>query len=81
MALKIEVEELVPATDFPKLMISELGQIVLAYGLNHNDKSLMRIVVLDHGGYPISGEDCYYTENFMAKLLRDYHGSVTISNY
>jgi hypothetical protein len=63
---------------FPLLMISDLGQIVLALGINTSDDQLLRVVVLYDNGYSIGDE--IYTKNF-SKKLRPYHGEITISNH
>jgi len=63
--------------EFPKLMISSLGQIVLALGPNNTDDRLLRVVMLYDNNYPIGD---IYTKNF-SKQLEDYHGEIILSNH
>jgi hypothetical protein len=64
--------------EFPKIMVSTVGQIVLAIGPNEDKEGAMKIVMLDDNGYPINNTG--YTEMFDSKSLKDYKGSITISN-
>lgn len=79
MSLKVDVshrnKEEKP--EFPKLMISSLGQILLVLGINDEDENLRKVVMLYDNNYPIGGNG--YTKNFYSDL-KDYHGEITLSN-
>jgi hypothetical protein len=73
--MKVKVNEK-EEYEFPKLMISDLGQIILAYSESEDGKLLSGVLLVSNG-YSING--CY-TERWCADSFKDFNGSVEISN-
>jgi hypothetical protein len=73
--MKVKVNEK-EKSEFPKLMISDLGQIILAYSESEDGKLLSGVLLVSNG-YSIGR--CY-SETWAAHLFKDFNGSVEISN-
>ena len=65
---------------FPKLMISNLGQIILAIGTNEKENSANLIVgvLIVSNGYPIGGNA--FTKAWDGRSFTDYNEPITIQN-
>lgn len=62
---------------FPKLMISDLGQVIIALSLNVERDTLVGFLIKSNG-YEIGGNG--FTEGWCKSSFTDYNGSVTIQN-
>lgn len=60
---------------FPKLMISSLGQIILAHGISED--GLLMGILLKSNGYEIAS---HYSKNWHTPMFEDFEGSVILSN-
>jgi hypothetical protein len=65
---------------FPKLMISDLGQIILATGTNDEAErpDLIVGILLHSNGYNIG--DNGFTKCWAASAFTDYNGHITLQN-
>lgn len=75
--MKVEIKESnqKKEKEFPKLMKSNLGQIIIAHGFN-DDGCIMGVLINDNG-YPIG--DCY-SVNWNKNAFTYFEGSITLSN-
>lgn len=63
---------------FPKLMTSELGQILYAFGLNESRSDLIVGVLLRTNGYAIGKFN--YSESWSRHNFTDFNELITIQN-
>lgn len=71
--MKVTVEENKMELDYPKLMISDNGQIIMALG--ENEANLIGVMIKSNG-YPFCGGS--YSENISKPAFKDFHGTITI---
>lgn len=81
MAIKVTLgKEKTQEKPFPKLMISDLGQVILAIGQNNEDErpDLIVGVLVHSNGYEILGNG--FTKNWHGDSFIDYNEPITIQN-
>lgn len=73
--MKVTVEENKEVElDYPKIMISDLGQIIIA--LSETEDNLITGFMIKSNGYSFCGTT--YSENISKPKFRDFHGTITI---
>jgi hypothetical protein len=61
---------------YPKLMISDVGQIIMALSDNQNDEDCIIGVMIKSNGYPFCGT--MYSENISKSKFVEFNGTITI---
>lgn len=64
--------------EFPKLMISDLGQIFWMIKVNEQRDDLLVGFEIYHNGYSIGGVG--FSKNMRRDIFTDFHGSITLKN-
>ena len=61
---------------YPKLMISDKGQIIMALSEDEDNTDLIKGVMIESNGYGFCGGR--YQECITKSAFRDFHGTITI---
>lgn len=80
MAIKVTLGEAKTQEEkpFPKLMISDLGQIFYMVGVNEDRDDLLIGVEIHSNGYFIGGNGI--SKNMARALFKDYNEPITLQN-
>lgn len=62
--------------DYPKLMISDVGQIIIALSDHEQASYLMTGVMIELNGHSFCGGA--YQRSIIKSAFRDFHGTITI---
>lgn len=76
--IKVTLGEELKEKPFPKLMISELGQIIYAVKVNEERDDLIVGFLFHSNGYGIGGHG--FSEKWARSSFIDYNNAITIQN-
>lgn len=75
--MKVIVEEKTEL-GYPKLMISGAGQVIMALSEIKDNETLITGFVIEPNGHPVKGNG--YSDDFIKSKLKDFNGTITLSN-